>query len=59
VVNNHRLTKSKTLADNHVHEIRCPLPDATHHDVIVGHPVLSDGHITFTIPGTAAILITF
>jgi hypothetical protein len=22
VVNNHRLTKSKTLADNHVHEIR-------------------------------------
>jgi hypothetical protein len=33
--------------------------DATHHDVIVGHPTLSNGHITFTIPGTAAILITF
>jgi hypothetical protein len=33
--------------------------DATHNDVIVGHPTLSNGHVTFTIPGTAAILITF
>jgi hypothetical protein len=33
--------------------------DATHHDSIVGHPVLSNGHLTFTIPGMAAILITF
>jgi len=27
--------------------------------MIVGHPTLSNGHVTFTIPGTAAILITF
>jgi len=33
--------------------------DATHNDVIVGHPTLSHGHVTFTIPDTAAILITF
>ena len=33
--------------------------DATHHDVVVGHPTLSHGHVTFTIPATAAILITF
>jgi hypothetical protein len=33
--------------------------DATHNDVIVGHPSLSDGHVTFTIPPTAAILLTF
>jgi len=33
--------------------------DATHNDVIVGHPTLSNGHVTFTIPGTAAILISF
>jgi hypothetical protein len=31
--------------------------DATHQDVIVGHPTLSNGHIAFTIPSTAAILI--
>jgi len=33
--------------------------DATHNDVVVGNPVLSSGHVTFTIPGTAAVLITF
>ena len=33
--------------------------DATHNDVIVGHPTLSNGHVTFTILDTAAILITF
>ena len=33
--------------------------DATHNDVINGSPVLSAGHVTFTIPGTAAILIKF
>ena len=33
--------------------------DATHNDVIVGHPTLSHGHVTCTIPATAAILITF
>jgi hypothetical protein len=33
--------------------------DATRNDVIVGHPTLSNGHITFTIPDTAAILISF
>jgi hypothetical protein len=32
---------------------------ATHNDVLVGHPALNNGHVTFTIPGTAAILITF
>ena len=33
--------------------------DATHNDVVNGSPVLSNGHVTFTIPGTAAILIQF
>ncbi|HEX8221503.1 MAG TPA: hypothetical protein VF914_20110 [Chloroflexia bacterium] len=33
--------------------------DATHNDVVNGSPVLSNGHVTFTIPGTAAILITY
>jgi len=33
--------------------------DATHNDVIVGHPTLSNGQVAFTIPPTAAILITF
>jgi hypothetical protein len=33
--------------------------DATHNDVIVGHPTLSNGHVTFTIPSMAAVLITF
>ena len=32
--------------------------DVTHNDVIVGHPMLSNGQVTFTIPPTAAILIT-
>ena len=32
--------------------------DATHLNVAVGNPVLNNGHVTFTIPGTAAILIT-
>lgn len=33
--------------------------DSTHNDVVNGSPVLSNGHVTFTIPGTAAILIKF
>jgi hypothetical protein len=33
--------------------------DATHLDVIVGNPVLNNGHVTFTIPGTSAILIRY
>jgi hypothetical protein len=33
--------------------------DATHLDVVNGNPILSNGHVTFTIPGTAAILISF
>jgi hypothetical protein len=33
--------------------------DATHHDVIVGEPTLSNGHLTFTIPAMGAILIRF
>lgn len=33
--------------------------DATHNDVVVGSPVLSNGRVTFTIPGTGAILIVF
>ena len=31
--------------------------DATHNDVIVSQPTLSNGHVTFTIPAMAAILI--
>ena len=33
--------------------------DQSHPDVVVGSPVLSNGHVTFTIPGNAAILIRF
>jgi len=33
--------------------------DSTHLDVIVGNPVLNNGHVTFTIPGTSAILIKY
>jgi len=33
--------------------------DATHQDVVVGNPVLSNGHVTFTIPGTSAVLLKF
>ena len=33
--------------------------DATHLDVIVGNPVLNNGHVTFIIPGTSAILIRY
>jgi hypothetical protein len=33
--------------------------DATHNDVVNGSPVLSNGHVTLTIPGTTAILIQF
>jgi hypothetical protein len=33
--------------------------DATHNDVIVDHPTLSNGHVAFTIPATAAIMIRF
>jgi hypothetical protein len=33
--------------------------DATHLDAIVGNPVLNNGHVTFTIPGTSAILIKY
>jgi hypothetical protein len=31
--------------------------DATHNDVIVGHPALRMGRVAFTIPSTAAVLI--
>jgi hypothetical protein len=33
--------------------------DATHLNTVVGNPVLSNGHVTFTIPGTAAVLFVF
>jgi hypothetical protein len=33
--------------------------DATHNDTVVGSPSLSAGHVTFTIPGTAAVLFQF
>src|SRR4030095_6753263 len=33
--------------------------DDTHLDVIVGSPVLNNGHVSFTIPGTSAILIRY
>jgi len=33
--------------------------DATHNDVVVGSPSLTNGHVTFTIPGTAAMLFVF
>lgn len=33
--------------------------DATHPDVVVGTPSLVAGHVTFQIPGTAAVLLKF
>jgi hypothetical protein len=33
--------------------------DATHNDVIVGSPALSSGHVSFSIPGQAAMLLKF
>jgi hypothetical protein len=33
--------------------------DATHQDVIVANSALADGHVTFEIPGTAAVLLKF
>jgi hypothetical protein len=33
--------------------------DDTHLDVVVGSPALSSGHVSFTIPGTSAILIKY
>jgi hypothetical protein len=33
--------------------------DATHHDILVGQRPLRNGHVTFTVPAMAAILITF
>jgi hypothetical protein len=33
--------------------------DAQHPDVVVGNPSLVNGHVTFTIPGTAAMLFKF
>jgi hypothetical protein len=33
--------------------------DATHNDTVVGSPTLSNGHVTVTIPGSAAVLLQF
>jgi hypothetical protein len=33
--------------------------NASHQDVIVGNPALSSGHVSFMIPGTAAVLMKF
>jgi hypothetical protein len=33
--------------------------DDTHNDVVVATPTLSAGHVSFTIPGTAAVLLEF
>jgi hypothetical protein len=33
--------------------------DQSHADVVVGNPVLANGHVTFTVPGAAAVLIKF
>ncbi|HET6313399.1 MAG TPA: hypothetical protein VFH60_06150, partial [Chloroflexia bacterium] len=33
--------------------------DSTHNDVVNGSPVLSNGHVTFPIPGTSAILLKY
>jgi len=32
---------------------------ATRADEVVGSPALSNGHVTFTIPGAAAVLLRF
>jgi hypothetical protein len=36
-----------------------PDPAATIADQVVGSPALSNGHVTFTIPGAAAVLLRF
>jgi hypothetical protein len=33
--------------------------DATHNDTVVGSPALSNGHVTFSLPGNSAVLIKF
>jgi hypothetical protein len=33
--------------------------DATHHDVLVGTPVLTDGHVTVWLPATSTVLLRF
>lgn len=33
--------------------------DATHNDVLVGTPVLTDGHVTVWLPATSTVLLTF
>jgi hypothetical protein len=33
--------------------------DSTHMDVVVGSPAISNGHVTFTVPGTSAVLLQF
>jgi len=33
--------------------------DASHLDVVAGNPALTNGHVSFTIPGTAAVLVKF
>jgi hypothetical protein len=33
--------------------------DSSHMDVIVGNPVLNNGHAVFTVPGTGAVLLQF
>jgi hypothetical protein len=33
--------------------------DSSHMDVIVGNPVLNNGHVVFIVPGTGAVLLQF
>ena len=33
--------------------------DSSHMDVIIGNPVLNNGHVVFTVPGTGAVLLQF
>lgn len=33
--------------------------DASHNDVIVAYPTLSNGHVVFDVPGTGAVLLKF
>jgi hypothetical protein len=35
------------------------LYDATHNDVLVGTPVLTDGHVTVWLPATSTVLLEF
>jgi hypothetical protein len=35
------------------------LYDATHKDVLVGTPVLTDGHVTVLLPATSTVLLRF